>query len=233
MLRLIAPQSNQPKPVTDNLTRPPDALLLIAPGCAHCPVVLQNLSELVKTGEIGRLEVVNVAAHPEVAEQHKVRSVPWLRLGSFELQGVRSRAELQDWIARRQSPEGAAAYLQELLTQGELDTARRFLKAEPTARDGVMLLLTDADTELNVRIGIAAIFEHLAGEPVLQGLVAPLGRLSEHDNARLRADACHLLGLTGNKDAIAFLQTRLNDDDTDVREVAEESLALLQNAASD
>ena len=219
--------------MTENLPPPPDALLLIAPGCTHCPVLLQNLSELVKTGEIGRLEIVNVAAHPEVAEQHKVRSVPWLRLGSFELQGVRSRAELQDWIARRQSPEGAAAYLQELLTQGELDTARRFLEAEPTARDGVMLLLSDVDTELNVRIGIAAIFEHLAGEPVLDELVAPLGRLSVHDNARLRADACHLLALTGNQDAIPFLQPRLGDDDADVREVAEESLNLLQNAVSD
>ena len=45
----------------------PDAELLIAPGCVHCPVVLDGLSALVKAGAIGRLEVVNIAQHPEIA----------------------------------------------------------------------------------------------------------------------------------------------------------------------
>ncbi|MFZ0257771.1 MAG: HEAT repeat domain-containing protein, partial [Gammaproteobacteria bacterium] len=56
----------------------PDALLLIAPGCAHCPVVLQSLAEMLKAGSLGRLEVVNIVAHPEVAKAVGTRSVPWL-----------------------------------------------------------------------------------------------------------------------------------------------------------
>ena len=39
----------------------PDALLLLAPGCPHCPAVLEGLSGLLKEGVIGRLEAVNVA----------------------------------------------------------------------------------------------------------------------------------------------------------------------------
>jgi thioredoxin-like negative regulator of GroEL len=60
---------------------PPDALLFIAPGCIHCPVVLQGLSELLKQTLIGKLTVVNVAAHPETAKEYGVRAAPWLQLG--------------------------------------------------------------------------------------------------------------------------------------------------------
>ena len=55
----------------------PDALLLIASGCPHCPTVLTGLTELVKHGLIGRLEVVNVGIHPERASALKARTVPW------------------------------------------------------------------------------------------------------------------------------------------------------------
>ncbi|MGB5200334.1 MAG: hypothetical protein WBR56_10600, partial [Sedimenticolaceae bacterium] len=43
----------------------PDAELLIAPGCAHCAAVLAALTALVKRGDLGRLNVVQLGAHPE------------------------------------------------------------------------------------------------------------------------------------------------------------------------
>ena len=96
----------------------PDALLLIASGCPHCPTVLQGLSELVKAGVIGRLEVVNIGAHPEIAQGHGVRGVPWLRLGPFELEGLRAPAELRRWAERAGSNAGMADYVAELLKTG-------------------------------------------------------------------------------------------------------------------
>ena len=60
---------------------PPDALLLIATGCPHCPTVLAGVGDLVKQGKIGRLEVVNIVTHPEVAQAL----------------GVRRRAQVCDW----------------------------------------------------------------------------------------------------------------------------------------
>jgi thiol-disulfide isomerase/thioredoxin len=62
---------------------PPDALLFITPVCTHCPSVLQSLSELVKQAQVGKLTVVNIAAHPEQAAEYDVRGAPWLRLGDF------------------------------------------------------------------------------------------------------------------------------------------------------
>ena len=57
----------------------PDALLFLTRQCPHCPLVLASLCELVKRGAIGRLQVVNIEAHPEEAQAIGVRSVPWLR----------------------------------------------------------------------------------------------------------------------------------------------------------
>ena len=55
----------------------PDAELLIAPGCVHCPVVLSGLAELVKKGVIGHLEVFNIAARPDAATLgHRKRRSP-------------------------------------------------------------------------------------------------------------------------------------------------------------
>ena len=70
----------------------PDALLLLAPGCPHCPAVLEGLSGLLKEGVIGRLEAVNAAIHPERAAELGVRTVPWARIGPFELEGEQTPA---------------------------------------------------------------------------------------------------------------------------------------------
>ncbi len=78
----------------------PDAELLIASGCAHCPVVLSGLAELLKQGRIGRLDIINIAAHPELAEARNARSVPWIRIGPFELSGAHSAQELAVWVER-------------------------------------------------------------------------------------------------------------------------------------
>ena len=81
-------------------------LLFITPGCIHCPVVLQGLSELVKQTLIGKLTVVNVAAHPELVKEYGVRAAPWLMLGPFTLTSAQTPAELKhlkladcEWVA--------------------------------------------------------------------------------------------------------------------------------------
>ena len=66
----------------------PQALMLLGTHCPHCPSVLNSLSELVKQGVISRLEVVNLEQRPELGRELGVRSVPWVRIGQFELPGL-------------------------------------------------------------------------------------------------------------------------------------------------
>jgi hypothetical protein len=205
----------------------PDALLLLTSTCPYCPTVLQGLSELVKDGHIGRLEVVNIGLRPEVAQQYGVRSVPWVKLGPFELEGLRSPAELRQWAERAGTPEGLAEYFHERLKGGELPQVSAQAERDPSALDALLRLLGDADTELTVRIGINAVFEGLEGSPLLQRAVAPLTALAAHADAHIRGDAAHLLSLTHAPAARAPLERLLADEIADVREIAREGLERL------
>ena len=207
----------------------PDALLLLAPGCAHCPLILVALSDLLKRGVIGRLEAVNIATHPEIAQQHGVRSVPWLRMGEFELSGVRTAAELERWAQLSGSVQGRADYLAELLKGGMLNQATAVVDASEAYVEALLVLLADSETDMHVQVGVGALFEHLQGSAVLRHYVQALGALTLHADTRVRADACHYLRLSGDADAMRFINPLLNDVDAQVREIARDSKAELES----
>ena len=204
----------------------PDVLMLLAPGCPHCPLVLAGLGELLKRGVIGRLEAVNIERHPEIAQQHGVRSVPWVRVGEFELSGTRSSAELERWAQSAGSVQGRADYLAELLKSGMLNQATTALDANDAYVEALLLLLADPKTDMHVGVGVGALFEHLQGSALLRRHVDALGVLTRHADARVRADACHYLSLSGERNALRFIEPLLHDADAQVREIARESVAL-------
>lgn len=214
-------------PVADaglNPGRIPDALLLVVASCPHCPAVLASLAAMAKDGMLGRLEVVNVAVHPEVAEALGARSLPWVRIGSFELTGLRSRPELEEWARRAGSAGGMADYFHTLLKEGELAKVRAMIETQPELLAELLPVVADPAASMNVRIGAGATFEGLAGSAALQALVPRLAELAAHDDARIRADACFYLGLSRNAAARPALAVCVNDADAGVREIAAEAL---------
>jgi len=210
-----------------NATEAPDALLFLASQCPHCPVVLAGLSELVKRGVIGRLEVVNIEQHPQAAQALGVRSVPWLRIGPFELAGARSAAELEVWARRAVSAEGMSEAFHDLLKQGGLAQVLQLILAEPGRLSALLPIVANPEASLNVKLGVGVVFEEYAGSPALRVVVAELGALTRHADARVRADACHLLSLTHATEARPWLHACLQDEDAEVREIAAESLQTL------
>jgi thiol-disulfide isomerase/thioredoxin len=202
----------------------PDALLLISTHCPHCPAMLSALADLVKQGSIGRLEAVNLEQHPEVGPTLGVRSVPWVRIGRIELAGVHSKSELADWAAKADSEAGMADYFHMLLKEGQLPKVQAMIEVDPALLGAVLPIVGNVDASLNVRLGAGVLFEAFAGAGPLAALIPQLGALSQHDDARVRADACHYLGLSGDVAARTWLELRLTDEDADVREIAAESL---------
>lgn len=207
----------------------PDALLLISTHCPHCPAMLSALADLVKQGVIGRLEAVNLEQRPEIGQSLGVRSVPWLRIGRVELAGVHSKAELADWAAKADSEAGMADYLHMLLREGQLPHAQALIEADPALLAAVLPIVGNVDASLNVRLGAGVLLENFAATDTLLALLPRLGELSQHADARVRADACHYLGLTGDATAQPWLEARLTDDDADVREIAAESLQAISD----
>jgi thiol-disulfide isomerase/thioredoxin len=209
----------------------PDALLLISTHCPHCPAMLAALAELVKRGDIGRLEAVNLEQRPEVGQALGVRSVPWVRIGRVELSGVHGKTELAEWALKADSEAGIADWFHLLLKEGQLPRAQAAIDAEPALLGAVLPIVGNVDASLNVRLGAGVLLEHFAGTETLRALLPRLGELSRHADARVRADACHYLGLTASVGARAWLEGRLSDPDTDVREIAAESLQALPDHA--
>ena len=208
-------------------TTAPDSELLIAPGCAHCPVVLGALAELIKQGRIGRLEVINIASHPEEAEARGVRGVPWIRIGPFELTGAHSRQELEQWVVRASSQAGMQAYLSESLEAGQLGSVVSACRRSAELRAPLLGLAADLDAPFAVRVGVGAVLEELATEGLLVGLVDQIAALIGSDQPQVRADGAHFLGLAGGERARQLLRGLLDDSDVHVREIAAESLAEL------
>ena len=212
------------------MSRPaPDALMLLATGCAHCPGVLEGLSQLLKQGRIGRLEVVNIVEHPQAAHEAGTRSVPWVRIGQFELEGALTPAELARWVAWCDTEAGYAAYLGHLLETNRTDKARALLERQPATLPLLIGLLAVNETPMTTRIGIGVVLEELTGSDLLGEGLAALIALADSPQANIRADAAHYLGLTHLQAAAAPLKKLLGDEHPDVREIAAEALAMLPN----
>jgi thiol-disulfide isomerase/thioredoxin len=203
---------------------PPDALLFLAPGCTYCPVVLEALAQLLKEGVIGSLEAVNVAAHPERAQALGVKTVPWLRLGIFELEGMQSPAELRRWALGADHPDTLAGYLLDLLITGRRHKVEALLRENSAHFHALPRLLADPAASMAVRLGIGAVLEEFQGSGLAQVIIPDLGELTRHADALTRADACHFLSLVGGAETIPYLRACLADDDEGVREIARETL---------
>ncbi|MDH5573258.1 MAG: thioredoxin family protein [Gammaproteobacteria bacterium] len=213
--------------MTQNEITVPDAELLIATGCAHCPLVLDTLSQLLKEGAIGKLEVSNIVSRPERAESLGVRSVPWIRIDKLIFEGQYSAVELRHWTKMARTLEGQTEYIRQQLIQGHLNKLEQLLHQTPDLLHALIPLLENEDTEMQVRIGIDAILESLSGHESLHRLLPELARLSQIKNPRIRNDVTFYLGLTQHPDARPYLEKRLHDESEEIRTTAKESIELL------
>jgi thiol-disulfide isomerase/thioredoxin len=203
----------------------PDALLLLAPDCPHCPAVLEGLSGLVKEGVIGRLEAVNVAVHPEQAAALGVRTVPWMRIGEFELEGVQTPGELRHWAELSGMPRGMPEFFLHQLKNGRRDKVEAMARQQPQRLQALVTLLADAESSMAVRLGIGAVLEEFQGDAIAEVMISGLGELTRHADALTRADACHYLSLIGGEAIVPYLKACLADENAEVREIAAETLA--------
>lgn len=205
----------------------PDALFLLATGCAHCPAVLEGLTQLLKQGRIGRLEAVNIVQHPEAAQAVGTRSVPWTRIGPFELEGAMTPGELARWADLAHSDQGFSVYFSHLLESHQPHKVTALLREMPETLPQLVSLLQSDDTPMTVRIGIGVVMEELEGSELLRHALPDLLALARSAQPNIRADAAHYLGLTHAADASETLRGLLVDDNPDVREIAADALQLL------
>jgi HEAT repeat protein len=141
---------------------------------------------------------------------------------------VLSLGEFEQWIDLAHRDEGVSNYLSHLLETQRAHRAVTWLKQHPDSIHDLLSLLESPTTAIVVQIGIGVVAEELQGTPLWQSALADLIKLAQSPDAARRADIAHYLGLTHASEAITPLRELLKDENPDVREIASESLALLQ-----
>jgi thioredoxin-like negative regulator of GroEL len=206
-----------------------EVLMLMGTHCTFCGPMMQVLSKLMKQGYISELQIVNIEQNPDLAQRLGVRSVPWLQIGPFELQGVRTEQELLEWLKRAASFEGVNEYLEEILAEGNIAYARKLLERYPQALNNVVELMADADAKINVRLGVGALIEEQAESDRFKAVIPRLLDYLSYDDARVRGDACHYLSLTKDRAYVDTIKKLLDDESEEVREIAQDSLDALDS----
>ena len=202
----------------------PDVLMLMTSHCTYCGPMKIILSELKEQGSINKLQILNIEEKPEIAAKLGVRSVPWLQIGPFELQGSRTRKELELWLQRASSFEGVSDYFSEVLAEGKIDYANKLIQRHPETLENIIDLMADADAKINVRLGVGVIIEELAESEDFKPVIPQLIKYLSHGDARVRGDACHYLSLTKDKSLIPVIEKMLDDESEEVKEIAQDSL---------
>jgi hypothetical protein len=186
--------------------------------------MMQMLMEFMKVGQIAELRLVNIENAPELASELGVRSVPWLKIGPFELTGSRTKKELQLWLQRASSLDGMTDYLVEVLSEGNVGAASKLIHGYPQALENVIELMADPEAKINVRLGAGVIIEEMAESETFKSVIPRLLDYLSNDDARIRGDACHYLSLTKDSSYIPDIERLLTDDSEEVREIAQDSL---------
>jgi HEAT repeat protein len=145
----------------------------------------------------------------------------------YPLAARRTRDELRLGMRDR------AEQFQIWLLAGQLHRVIDVVERLPEALADLLPVVANPSASMNVRFGASAVFERYAGTTALKTLVPAFGMLAGHGDARVRADACHFLGLSGAPDAVRYLESRLDDPDAEVREIAAESLDELTTTIRD
>lgn len=207
----------------------PDIILAVSKGCPHCPAVKQALANMVTNGDINSFDLINIHEDEARVEQYKIRSVPWLKIGPFILYGAHSQSEIKHWYDTATDPEGIKQYISDMLDDGNLNNVLEMLRLEPELIKNFIPLIQADDSSINVRLGIGAILEDLAGSSNIQVLKDDLSGLLKHNSERVRGDAAHFISLLHDKQLIPTLVKLKDDPNPGVREVSLDSIEYLES----
>lgn len=215
----------------------PYAELFVATGCSHCPVVLNELSEQLKKGQLSSLTATNISIDNERAAKLNIRSVPWFSLNnnnSFMIfSGKHTPKEIQQWIATSQTEHGMQDYIEEYLAAGKLMTIIQAIQLKPEIFTIIIEMIENEETSMHIRIGLDALIENFSTTEILQQSVADLKRIASSNNIRLQIDALHYIALTGDSENKAFLQEMTKHREQQIQDAANEALETLNELLSE
>jgi hypothetical protein len=227
----------EPLPLPENLDaqlkrihRPCHLTLFIAAECPHCPDMVRRLIPLAAHTEHIFLDIIDGHLFPEIAEKHRVLSVPCLILESdFRWTGPVDPGEILTQIIDQDPSRLSAETFRQILEQGEADWISRQMIQSDTLFQGFLDLLLHP--EWSVRLGAMVVVEHLTeNAPALAARLCPvLMKAFDHvSDISIQGDIFYILGETGNQTTAAWIETKMPGlTHPDLKEAAEDALSAI------
>lgn len=208
---------------------PTDIRLYIAAGCPHCTQVLQQWITLARAGENLRLHVIDGALFPEMARAENVKSVPTMVVDShLRWSGRIPAVEVLEQLVSRDPARLSAEALDGIIKEGQAGQVARSMIARGTLFPAITDLLTH--DKWPVRLGAMVVMEEIAAlDRRLAGQVVPaLQARYERLDDPVRGDVLYVIGVTGDRGVLAFLQDIVdNSTHSEVRQAAMEAAAAI------
>lgn len=197
--------------------------LFIMQGCAVCPQMERIFHEMHQKGAISGLQVIDVDKQPELATQHNIRSVPYYLINGVAFNGLKSRQEITR-LLRQNTTQNWLELIREELTGGNLDAAQQIITQNVSAREAMIQLLQDQQTELVVRIGLTAIIETLSSGHFLDPYEEQFIKMTQHKDERIAVDALYYLSLLSTPECLLTLSNIAKSGPKNLRDHACELL---------
>jgi glutaredoxin len=193
----------------------------ITPHCPFCPNVVSLLLGLTAASDHVRITIVDGELFPALAEKDRVSAAPTIILDDqFRWTGSVDALELVTLMLDRDPASLGADALRGLIEDGDAESVARMMADSGKLFPAFFTLLTHP--RWSVRLGAMVAFETLAEQD-------PLIRHFAEVDDMVKGDLLHVLGESGNRAALPFLQMVAGDhDDEEVRAAADEAMEKLK-----
>jgi len=178
--------------------------LFVMQGCSVCPQMERLFEKMHKDSLINELNVLDVTEHPELAKKYNIRSVPFYLINGVAFRGLKSAREINQ-LLQQNSEQNWMSLIRQELSEGQLQSVEDHIRNYHEARQAMMTLLRDDQTELVVRIGLTAVIESLAEDPLLIPYESTFIEMAEHSDERIAVDALYYLSLLNSSASLAAL----------------------------
>ena len=209
---------------------PATLIAFISPHCTFCPQVIRQLIPLSMADTGIQLIVIDGTLFPELAQHHKIQSVPTILLDEqFRWTGSVPLAEIVDAISTRNPALLGATSLESILKDGQAGhLAGMMLDAHEIFPAFYDLLVHD---KWPVRLGAMVVIEEIAAkDPALAATaIGPLWEHFDHVSDQIKGDILYLFGEVGDPKTIPWLQGVIGGQyDEELKEAAGEALEKLE-----
>jgi len=217
------------EPLRDRLKQnelPATLIAFISPQCTFCPQVISQLIPLSMAKAGVQLIVIDGTLFPELAQQHRIKSVPTILLDEqFRWTGSVPIDEIVDAISTRDPALLGATSLESILKDGQASHLAALMLDAQLIFPAFYDLLTHA--KWPVRLGAMVVIEEIAQEApgVASEAIDPLRARFEGVSDQIKGDILYLFGEIGDLRAIQYLEEVIAGEfDAEVKEAAMEAL---------